>query len=148
MALGRRKEKQVELFIPTAELARGPGHPFYTKLNEVLAKVAFDPFVKDVCAPFYKDGGRPGIPPGVYFRMLFIGYFEGIDSQRGIAWRCADSLALRAFLGIGLTEATPVHASMTIIPPTPARTRLRRGLHLGAGLLGLTRIAPRADLGN
>lgn len=115
MALGRRKEKQAELFIPTAELARGPGHPFYTKLNEVLAAAGFDPFVEERCAPFYKDGGRPGIPPGVYFRMLFIGYFEGIDSQRGIAWRCADSLALRAFLGFGLSEATPVHASLTII---------------------------------
>lgn len=115
MALGRRKEKQVELFIPTAELARGPGHPFYTKLNDVLKDVGFDSFVEALCGPCYKDGGRPGIPPGVYFRMLFIGYFEGIDSQRGIAWRCADSLALRAFLGVGLTEATPVHASMTVI---------------------------------
>jgi transposase len=115
MALGRRKEKQAELFIPTAELARGPGHPFYTKLNEVLAAAGFDAFAEELCGAFYKEGGRPGIPPGVYFRMLFIGYFEGIDSQRGIAWRCADSLALRAFLGFGLSEATPVHASMTII---------------------------------
>lgn len=115
MALGRRKEKQDELFIPTAELVRGPGHPFYSKLNEVLATAGFDGFVEDLCASCYKEGGRPGIPPGVYFRMLFIGYFEWSDSQRGIAWRCADSLALRAFLGFGLSEATPVHASMTII---------------------------------
>src|SRR6266705_3471091 len=115
MALGRRKERQDELFIPTARLAQGPGHPFYTKLNEVLADAGFDEFVEKLCAPYYKEGGRPGIPPGVYFRMLLIGYFEGLDSQRGIAWRCADSLALRAFLGIALTEATPVHASMTII---------------------------------
>ncbi|MGA3180646.1 MAG: transposase, partial [Verrucomicrobiota bacterium] len=63
----------------------------------------------------YKEGGRPSIPPGVYFRMLFIGYFEGLDSPRGIAWRCADSLGLRSFLDVGLTEETPVHASMTII---------------------------------
>lgn len=115
MALGKRKPRQDELFIPTAHLVTGPGHPFYSKLNEVLATTGFDDFVEKLCAPYYKEGGRPGIPPGVYFRMLFIGYFEGIDSQRGIAWRCADSLALRAFLGVGLTEATPVHATMTII---------------------------------
>jgi transposase len=115
MALGKRKPKQDELFISTAKLATGPGHPFYAKLNEVLAAAGFDAFVEKLCAPFYKEGGRPGIPPGVYFRMLFIGYFEGLDSQRGIAWRCADSLALRTFLGIAITEATPVHASMTII---------------------------------
>jgi transposase len=115
MALGRRKAQQTELFIPTAELVTGPGHPFYTKLNQVLAEAGFDEFVEKLCAPYYKKGGRPGIPPGVYFRMVLIGYFEGLDSQRGIAWRCADSLGLRTFLGIGITEETPVHASMTII---------------------------------
>ena len=115
MAIGRRTPKQDEMFIPTANVATGPGHPFYTKLNAVLAEAAFDEFVEKLCAPHYKEGGRPGIPPGVYFRMLFIGYFEGLDSQRGIAWRCADSLGLRAFLGVRLTEETPVHASMTII---------------------------------
>jgi transposase len=115
MALGRRKPKQDELFIPTANLATGPGHPFYTKLNEVLAQADFDPFVERLCAKYYKEGGRPGIAPGVYFRMLLIGYFEGLDSQRGIAWRCADSLALRRFLGVALSEDTPVHASLTMI---------------------------------
>src|ERR1041384_5113279 len=115
MALGKRKPQQDELFIPTAQLAQGPGHPFYAKLNAVLADAGFDEFVEKLCAPYYKEGGRPGIPPGVYFRMLLIGYFEGLDSQRGIAWRCADSLALRAFLGIAITQDTPVHASMTII---------------------------------
>lgn len=115
MALGRRQDKQVDLFIPTAELQRGPGHPFYAKLHAVLAAAGFDAFTENLCAPYYKEGGRPGIPPGVYFRMLFIGYFEGLDSQRGIAWRCADSLALRSFLGLALTEATPVHASMSVI---------------------------------
>lgn len=115
MAIGKRKPPQDELFIPTVKLATGPGHPYYGKLNEVLAEAGFDEFVEKICAPYYKEGGRPSIPPGVYFRMLFIGYFEGLDSQRGIAWRCADSLALRAFLGIALTEATPTHASMTII---------------------------------
>jgi transposase len=115
MALGKRKPKQDELFIPTAKLATGPGHPFYAKLNAVLADAGFDEFVEQLCAPYYKEGGRPGIPPGVYFRMLLIGYFEGLDSQRGIAWRCADSLALRTFLGFALTEDTPVHVSMTMI---------------------------------
>jgi transposase len=123
MALGRRKDKQVELFISSAEVQRGPGHPFYAKLNDVLAAAGFDAFTEKLCAPYYKEGGRPGIPPGVYFRMLFIGYFEGIDSQRGIAWRCADSLALRSFLGIPLTDSTPVHASMSVI-----RQRLPEGV--------------------
>ena len=115
MALGKRKPKQDELFIPTTKVASGPGHPFYSKLNQVLAEAGFDEFVEKLCAPFYKEGGRPGIPPGIYFRMVLIGYFEGLDSQRGIAWRCADSLGLRTFLGIAITEDTPVHASMTII---------------------------------
>jgi len=115
MALGKRKSQQDELFIPTAKLATGPGHPFYIKVNEVLAEAGFDDFAERLCAKYYEEGGRPGIPPGIYFRMLFIGYFEGLDSQRGIAWRCADSLGLRSFLGIAMTEATPVHASMTII---------------------------------
>lgn len=115
MALGRRKNKQADLFIAAADIAKGSGHPFYGKLNEVLAEEGFDGFVEELCEPHYREGGRPGIPPGVYFRMLFVGYFEGLGSQRGIAWRCADSLALREFLGYGLTEATPVHASMTMI---------------------------------
>src|SRR5271154_7381518 len=113
MAIGRRTPKQDELFIPTAKLATGPGHPFYTKLNAVLAEAGFDEFVETLCAPYYKEGGRPGIPPGVYFRMLFVGYFEGLDSQRGIAWRCADSLALRQFLGAPLGEGTPDHSTLT-----------------------------------
>jgi transposase len=115
MALGKRKIRQEELFVATAELRQGPGHPFYAKLNEVLAEGGFDGFVETLCAPHYRVGGRPGIPPGVYFRMVFIGYFEGLDSQRGIAWRCADSLGLRSFLGLAPTEATPVHASMSVI---------------------------------
>ena len=116
MALGKKRgPKQEEMFIATAQIVTGPGHPFYAKLNEVLAAAGFDEFVEELCAPHYKKGGRPGIPPGVYFRMLLIGYFEGLDSQRGIAWRCADSLGLRSFLGVALTEDTPVHASLTMI---------------------------------
>lgn len=115
MALGKRILKQSELFVPVAHLAKSPAHPFYAKLNKLLNESAFDPFVEKLCEPYYQEGGRPSIPPGTYFRMLFIGYFEGIDSQRGIAWRCADSRALREFLGADLTETTPAHNSMTVI---------------------------------
>ncbi len=115
MALGRRKrERQTDLWVANGELPRSAAHPFYQKLNGLLAETDFDDFVETLCRPYYAEGqGRPGIPPGVYFRMLFIGYFEGLDSQRGIAWRCADSLALKQFLGYGLTDATPEHSSLT-----------------------------------
>ena len=115
MALGKRTAKQPDLFVASTQIVKGPAHPFYSKLNEILREAGFDDFVEQLCAEYYKQGGRPGIPPGVYFRMLLIGYFEGLDSQRGIAWRCADSFALRSFLGFSITEPTPVHASMTII---------------------------------
>lgn len=115
MALGRRpQERQQELWVATTELPKSEGHVFYRKLNELLAKVGFDPFVEQLCQPHYHaTQGRPGIPVGTYFRMLLVGYFEGIGSQRGIAWRCADSLSLRAFLGVPLTEDTPDHSSLT-----------------------------------
>jgi transposase len=117
MALGTRQaERQTEFWIPTGELASAPGHPFYRKLNAVLAERGFDRFVEEQCRRFYAENvGRPGIPPGVYFRMLLIGFFEGIDSERGIAWRCADSLGLRGFLGYSLTESTPDHSSLSVI---------------------------------
>lgn len=116
MALGRRGgARQEELWIPTAAVARGPGHPFYDKLNELLAEAGFDRWVEERCRPYYAEQGRPGIPPGVYFRMLLIGYFEGLESQRGIAWRCADSSSLKRFLGFGLAESTPDHSSLTNI---------------------------------
>jgi transposase len=116
MALGRRRDRfQQELMVPTSALPRSPDHPFYVALNKLLAEAKFDAYVEDLCAPLYRDGGRPSIPPGVLFRMLFIGYFEGIDSQRGIAWRCSDSLSLRSFLGLKPTESSPDHSSLTII---------------------------------
>ena len=126
MSMGKRpSEQQGELWLATDSLATGPGHPFYAELNEVLAAEDFDPFVESLCAPYYKEKqGRPGIPPGVYFRMLLIGYFERIDSERGIAWRCADSLSLRAFLGLALDERTPDHSSLSRI-----RTRLPLEVH-------------------
>jgi len=117
MALGRRKrERQGELWVATQDVPRSAGHPFYVKLNKLLDEAEFDEYVETLCEPFYAaHRGRPGIPPGVYFRMLFVGYFEGIDSQRGIAWRCADSLSLKSFLGYSLAEATPEHSSLTVI---------------------------------
>jgi transposase len=126
MALGRHKtDKQRALWITTSKLARSPGHPFYELLNRCLAKAGFDRYVEDICAPYYAEElGRPCIPPGVYFRMLFIGYFEGIDSQRGIAWRVSDSLSLREFLGYELSERTPDHSTLTVI-----RQRLPLDLH-------------------
>lgn len=124
MALGQRDgERQGEFWIPAEQVARGPGHPFYRKLNEIFAagregprgRVSFDRFVEELCRKFYSDEGRPGVPPGVYFRMLLIGFFEGIDSERGIDWRCGDSLTLREFLGYSLTKATPDHSTLCTI---------------------------------
>jgi transposase len=112
----RREPEQSGMWVATHDLARSPGHVFYEKLNEVLGKGGFDRFVEDLCEPYYAAGeGRPSIQPGVYFRMLFVGYFEGLSAQRGIAWRCADSLSLRSFLGLGLTAPTPDHSSLTRI---------------------------------
>ncbi len=112
----RARELQGELWIATTELAHSPGHPFYERLSTILAEVGFDSFVEEKCRRFYAEGkGRPSIPPSVYIRMLLIGYFEGLDSERGIAWRCADSLSLRRFLGFGLNTATPDHSSLSRI---------------------------------
>ncbi len=114
MAMGRCEAEQQSMWVASQELARSPGHPFYDRLNEVLEAAGFDRFVETVCAPHYaNEQGRPSIPPGVYFRMLFIGYFEGLGAQRAIAWRCADSFSLRSFLRIPLTKGTPDHSSMT-----------------------------------
>lgn len=116
MALGRQaRERQEEFWVPRGELPKSAGHPFYSKLNELLRQVDFDQFVEDLSEPYYAENGRPSIPPGRYYRMLFVGYFEGIASQRGIAWRCSDSLSLRDFLGLALDESSPDHSSMTRI---------------------------------
>jgi transposase len=117
MAMGKRKtERQQELWIAATDLPEAPGHPFYRKLNGLLDEHGFDPFVEELCQEFYHDElGRPSIPPGVYFRMLLIGYFEGIDSERGIAWRCDDSRTLRDFLGYDPKEITPDHSSLSKI---------------------------------
>jgi transposase len=114
MALGKRKREQQGLWIATTELPKSPGHPFYRKLNELLAEAKFDEWIETRCEPFYAEKlGRPSIPPGVYFRMILVGYFEGIGSQRGIAWRCSDSRSLAEFLGIPINEPTPEHSSLS-----------------------------------
>src|SRR5436309_11434089 len=115
MAMGRQaKASQGQFWVETQRLAKGPGHPFYRRLNEVLANYRFDDHVEKLCAKFYAARrGRPSLPPAVYFRLLLIGYFEGIDSERGIAWRVADSLTLRDFLGYGATQEPPDHSTIS-----------------------------------
>src|ERR1700676_3213703 len=114
MAMGTRQSEQASLWVATAELPKSPGHPFYTRLNVLLDAEYFDRFVEGQCARFYAPVmGRPSLAPGRYFRLLLIGYFEGIDAERGIAWRAADSLALRGFLGLGLEEAPPDHSTIS-----------------------------------
>ena len=116
MGMGRRQhDRQQEFWIATDALASVPQHIFYDKLNRLLDETGFDEFVEELCEPFYSSKGRDSIPPGRYFRMLFVGYFEEIDSQRGIAWRCADSLSLRSFLFLGASEESPDHSSLTKI---------------------------------
>ena len=115
MAMGTRGgEAQGEFWIARERIRAGSGHVFYEQLNQVLAAAKFDEFCQTACSKFYADSlGRPSVPPGVYFRMLMIGYYEGLDSERGIAWRCADSLALRRFLGYELDQGTPDHSSLS-----------------------------------
>lgn len=114
--MGTRKdrERQEDLWVAYTDMAVGPGHPFYVRLNEVLDGAGFDAFVEKLCARFYAEKmGRPGLTPGIYFRSLMIGYFEGIEAERGIAWRLKDSLSLRRFLGIAPDEDTPDHSTIS-----------------------------------
>jgi transposase len=114
MAMGKRKSHEQTLFIATTKLPQSAAHPFYAKLNEVLAGWKFDEFVEELCAKFYEEKiGRPSLAPGKYFRLLLIGYFEGIDSERGIAWRCSDSLSLRSFVGYRLDELSTEHSTIS-----------------------------------
>jgi len=115
MALGKRKPVQQPLFVSTASL-NVRSHPFYEAVNKVLDAHHFDVFVEDRCAKFYDDGdkgGRPGLAPGIYFRCLLVGYFEGIDSERGIDWRCSDSNSLKLFLGLPIDQPAPDHSTIS-----------------------------------
>jgi transposase len=116
MALGTNGDPgEPELWLSYEDIPKSPGHPFYEALQKILVKGGFDAFCERVCAPFYSDTGRPSIPPGTYFRMLMIGFFEGIDSERGIAWRCSDSLSLRSFLLLEAQDKVPNHSSLSRI---------------------------------
>ena len=116
MAMGRRRKRvrQESLWTPTASLPVGASHPFYQKLNRILDEKHLDEFVEGLCEQFYATTmGRPGLAPGIYFRLLLVGYFEGIDSERGMAWRASDSLSIRSFLRIALDEAVPDHSTIS-----------------------------------
>ena len=110
----RRRDRQPAMWVATTELPTAASHPFYARLNQLLREQGFDEFAERACAEFYAETmGRPGLPPGIYFRLLLVGYFEGLDSERGIAWRAADSLTLRDFLGLTLPEAPPDHSTIS-----------------------------------
>jgi transposase len=115
MAMGKRRRhaKQTSMWVATHDLPRSAAHPFYTRLNQILDQHDFDGYVEGLCQRFYADEGRPGLPPGRYFRLLLIGYFEGLDAERAIAWRAADSFALRDFIGLVLPEAPPDHSTIS-----------------------------------
>src|SRR5215203_199110 len=119
MALGRQRDRQLEMLVAWSEMPRSPGHIFYDRLQAELVTAGFDSFAEGLCALYYTARlGRPSLPPGRYFRMLLVGYFEGIDSERGLEWRCADSLSLREFLRLGAREPVPDHSWLS-------RTRAR-----------------------
>jgi transposase len=114
MSMGTRDPDQSPLWIAASDLPASPGHPFYTRVNAILDAHSFDRFVEDRCRPFYAAVlGRPSLAPGQYFRLLLVGYFEGIDAERGIAWRAADSLAVRSFVRLALHETAPDHSTIS-----------------------------------
>jgi len=132
MSLGsrRQRQRQKDLFLAASELPRSAAHPFYSKLNALLDQHGFDAHAEALCAPFYAETiGRPSLAPGVYFRCLLVGYFEGLDSERAIAWRIADSLSLRRFLDYELDETTPDHSTLS-------RTRRRLSLEVHRAVFG------------
>ena len=121
MGKKRKRNRQTSMWVATSDLPRSAGHPFYERLNRVLDDVGFDAFVEAQCAPFYADDiGRPSLAPGRYFRLLLLGYFEGLDSERAIAWRAADSLSIRHFLDFELHDAPPDHSD-AVAHPAPNR---------------------------
>ena len=126
MSLGRQMDRQSDLLLTWRELPRSAGHPFYDQLQDVLRAAGFDPFAEDLCKPYYSSSprGRSSLPPGRYFRMLLVDYFEGLDSERGIEWRCADSLSLREFLLLSTRETVPDHSWMS-----KTRSRLPLEVH-------------------
>ena len=125
MAMGREGDRQDDLIVTWAEMPRSPGHVFYDRLQDVLIAGGFDGFVETACQPYYAPKmGAPSVPPGRYFRMHMVGYFEGIASERGIAWRCSDSMSLRDFLQLENREKVPDHSWLS-----KTRGRLPREIH-------------------
>ena len=125
MAMRRESEVQGELVVTWAEMPRSPGHVFYDRLQKLLGEAGFDVFVEETSKPFYAPRmGAPSLPPGRYFRMHMIGYFEGIDSERGIVWRCSDSLSLREFLRLANRDKVPDHSWLS-----KTRSRLPHEVH-------------------
>ena len=125
MAMGREGDRQDDLIVTWAEMPRSPGHVFYDRLQAVLMAGGFDGFVETACQPYYaRKMGAPSVPPGRYFRMHMVGYFEGIASERGIAWRCSDSMSLRDFLRVENREEVPDHSWLS-----KTRGRLPREVH-------------------
>ena len=125
MAMGRQKDGQGDLMVSWSEMPRSPGHVFYDRLQSVLVEGGFDAFAEASCRPYYAARmGAPSVPPGRYFRMHLVGYFEGIDSERGLEWRCSDSLSLRAFLRLGSRDRVPDHSWLS-----RSRTRLPHEVH-------------------
>ena len=113
MSIGKQAEQQGTMWLAYDEIPRGMGHAFYDRLQKILCQGGFDAFAEKLCAEYYAPvAGRPSIPPGRYFRMLLVGYFEGIDSERGICWRCSDSLSLREFLRLDTGQSVPDHSSL------------------------------------
>ena len=114
MGKRRRHARQKTMWVASTDLPQSAGHPFYERLNRVLDDASFDAFVEAQCAKCYTDGvGRPSVAPGRYFRLLLLGYFEGLDSERAIAWRAADSLSIRQFLDLELHEPPPDHSTVS-----------------------------------
>ena len=125
MAMGRQKDGQGDLMVSWSEMPRSPGHVFYDRLQSVLIEGGFDAFAEASCRPYYAARmGAPSVPPGRYFRMHLVGYFEGIDSERGLEWRCSDSLSLRAFLRLESRDRVPDHSWLS-----RSRTRLPHEVH-------------------
>ncbi|HET6519927.1 MAG TPA: transposase, partial [Geminicoccaceae bacterium] len=137
--MGRQRGRQGELLVTFDELPKSPGHVFYDRLQEVLRDAGFDAFTEDLCRPYYAAAlGAPSLPPGRYFRMHLVGYFEGIASERGLEWRCADSLSLREFLGLELRQRVPDHSWLS-----RTRARLPIEVHEQVFAWVLARLAER-----
>ena len=124
MGLGCQGDQQGKMYLAWDEIPRSRGHASYDRLQLILRKFGFDAFAEKLCKPFYSEKGRPSIPPGRYFRLHLVGYFEGIESERGIEWRCADSLSLRDFLQLSTGESVPDHSSLS-----RTRSRLPLSIH-------------------